>query len=99
MLHAEYNVEHQELANPDTNHIFPEYIQKGFESCATYLAKHMKGMTLISFSMPTNLTSLCNRGAVPVLGIFHVTLHGHCSALVFLNIWSHSHMGRFEIRP
>ncbi len=36
-----------------------------------YLANNMKGTTLISFSMPTNLSSLSNRDVIPVLGIFH----------------------------
>jgi hypothetical protein len=31
----------------------------------------MKGTTLISFSMPTDQSSLSNRDVVPVLGIFH----------------------------
>jgi hypothetical protein len=31
----------------------------------------MKGMTLISFSMPKDLSSLSNQAVVPVLGRFH----------------------------
>ncbi len=38
---------------------------------APYLAQKMKGMTLISLSKQTDLSSLSNRDVVPVLGIFH----------------------------
>jgi hypothetical protein len=71
VLNAEFDiVEHQQLADPDTNQIFSEYVKGKFRERDPYLAHNMKGTTLISFSMPTNLSSLSNRDVVPVLGIF-----------------------------
>ncbi len=74
---AEFDVaEHPQLANPDTNHIFPEYLGRCVDGRAGYLADRMNGMTLISFSMPTDLKVLNSpriQGAVPVIGIFHGT--------------------------
>jgi hypothetical protein len=72
LLNSEFNVaEHPQLTNPDTNHIYQEYIEEIFRGQAPYLAQKMKGMTLISFSMPTDLSSLSDQDVVPVLGIFH----------------------------
>jgi hypothetical protein len=72
VLNAEFDIaEHPQLANPDTNQIFPEYVKGIVHGRSPYLAHNMKGTTLISFSMPTVLSSLSNRDVVPVLGIFH----------------------------
>jgi hypothetical protein len=72
VLNAEFDIaEHPQLANPDTNQIFSEYVKGIFRGRGPYLAHNMKGTTLISFSMPTVLSSLSNRDVVPVLGIFH----------------------------
>ncbi len=72
VLNAEFNIaEHPQLAYPDTNQIFSEYVKGIFCGRDPYLADNMKGTTLISFSMPTDLSSLSNRDVVPVLGIFH----------------------------
>ena len=72
VLNAEFDIaEHPQLANPDTNQIFPEYVKGIIHGRSPYLAHNMKGTTLISFSMPTVLSSLSNRDVVPVLGIFH----------------------------
>jgi hypothetical protein len=74
LLDTAFNVtEHLQLANPDTNHIFSAYLRRCVDGCAGYLADRMNRMTPISFSMPTDLTSLRIRGAVPVIGIFHGT--------------------------
>jgi hypothetical protein len=72
LLNAKFNVaEHPQLTNPDINQIIPEYVEGRFRGRDPYLAKRMKGMTLISFSMPTALSSLSDQGIVPVLGILH----------------------------
>jgi hypothetical protein len=101
-LEGEFDVaEHLQLANPDTNHIFPEYLARCVDGSAGYLADRMKEMMLISFSMPTDLNSPRIQGSVQVIGIFHgkFGLHGHGSGLVFQNIRSHRQMGRFEFWP
>jgi hypothetical protein len=73
LLDARFDLaEHPQLANSETNHIFPDYVTGIFRDRAPYLAHNMKAMTLIAFSMPTNLSSLSDSsGVVPVLGIFH----------------------------
>jgi hypothetical protein len=72
LLHAEFDVaEHPQIANPATNRIFPIYVEKCLDGRGAYLDQKMKGMTLISLSLPTDLSSLHNRGVVPVSGIFH----------------------------
>jgi hypothetical protein len=72
VLDARFDVaEHPHLANPATNYISPDYVKEIFRGRASYLAKNMKGMNLISFSMSTDLSSLSNRDFVPVRGIFH----------------------------
>jgi hypothetical protein len=43
--------------------------KKKFESRASYIAYTMKGLDLISFSMPKLCSSLLNKNAVPVLAI------------------------------
>ncbi len=65
VLNAEFDImEHPQLADPDTNQIFGEYVKGIFCERDPYLAHNMKGTTLISFSMPTNLSSLSNRDVV-----------------------------------
>jgi hypothetical protein len=72
VLDAQFGVvEHPQLANPDTNQIFLEYVKGDFSGWAPFLAHNMKRLTLVSFSLPTNLSYLSDRGVVPVLGIFH----------------------------
>jgi hypothetical protein len=72
VLNTEFDIaEHPQLADPDTNQIFSEYLNVIFRGRDPYLANNMKGTTLISFSMPTNLSSLSNRDIVLVLGLFH----------------------------
>jgi hypothetical protein len=74
LLHAQFNVAvHKRLANPDTDQIFPEYIREFFDARASYFKKHLKGMHLISFAMPTNLSSMQNgqsRDFVLMEGVF-----------------------------
>ncbi len=66
MLNAEFNiVEHPQLADHDTNQIFSEYVKAIFRGRDPYLVHNLKG--LISFSLPTDLLSLSDRGVVPVL--------------------------------
>ncbi len=86
MLNAEFNIaEHPQLADHDTNQIFLEYVKGIFRGRDPYLAHNLKGTTLISFSLPTDLSSLSDRGVVPVLGIFHgsheVSIMGTVQAL------------------
>ena len=72
LLDARFDLaEHPQLANSETNHIFPDYVTGIFRDRAPYLAHNMKAMTLIAFSMPTNLSSLSDGRVVPVHGIFH----------------------------
>jgi hypothetical protein len=72
LLNAEFDVaEHPQLTNPDSTHIFPEYVKDIFRGLAPYLDHNMKGMSLITFSMQTDLSSFINQGIVHVLGIFH----------------------------
>ena len=69
VLNAAFDIaEHPQLADPDTNQIFPKYVEGIFRGRDPYLTNNMKGTTLISFSMPTDLSSLSNRDVVPVLG-------------------------------
>ncbi len=59
LLAAEFDVaEHVKLANPATNHICSEYVRKCLDGSERYLAHDMKGMTLMSLSLPTDFTSL-----------------------------------------
>jgi hypothetical protein len=50
VLDARFDVaEHQQLANPDTNQIFTEYVKGIFRGLAPYLAHSMKGTSLADF--------------------------------------------------
>jgi hypothetical protein len=61
LLNTEFDVaEHPQLANPDTNRIFPEYVKGMFRGRAPYLAPKMKAMS-----------SLSDSSVASVLGIFH----------------------------
>ncbi len=72
LLNAEFDVAEQpQLTKTDSNQILREYLKGIYSGQAPNLAQKMKGMTLISLSMPTDLSSLSNRDVVPVLGIFH----------------------------
>ena len=44
-----------------------------FESCESYLAYTMKGLNLISFSMPKHQSTLMSKAVVPVVAILHGT--------------------------
>jgi hypothetical protein len=71
-LHAEFDVAgHPLLADIQTDKLFPEYVRECFDVPASYLNQLMKGLVLLSFSIPTAVSSLCNRGVVPVVGILH----------------------------
>ena len=71
-LIAEFDVtEHLQLANTDTNQIFPECVRHYFDARASYIKTNMKGVDLISYSVPTALSAMSNRNVVPVLCIFH----------------------------
>ena len=72
ILHAEFDVAgHPRLADIRTDTLFPEYVRECFDAPASYLNQRMKGLDLLSFSMPTALSSLRNRGVVPVVGILY----------------------------
>ena len=69
---------HPLLVNPssDEREISHEYVKKMFESCDSYRANKlntMRGLDLISFSMPKHSSSLLNKSAVPVTVILHGT--------------------------
>ncbi len=49
------------------------YVENMFERCDLYIAYTMKGLDLISFSMPNHRSSLLNPNAVPVTAILHGT--------------------------
>ena len=57
--------------NSDKTEISQEYIRKFFESCNSWIAKTMKGLNLLSFSMPKDRSSLRCMNEVPVVGILH----------------------------
>ena len=71
-LFAQFHVaEHTRLANSDTDQLFPEYVREVFAAREKYLDRRIKGLHLITYSMPTTISSLQNRGIVPVDAIFH----------------------------
>ena len=71
-LFAQFHVaEHTRLADPETDQLFPDYVREIFAARAKYLDRRIKGLHLITYSMPTTLSSLQNRGVVPVEAIFH----------------------------
>jgi hypothetical protein len=72
VFNAQFDVaEHTRFANSDTDQIFPEYIREFLDTRASYLSKHLKGLTLVSCSVPTTLTSCCDKGVVYMQGILH----------------------------
>jgi hypothetical protein len=74
LLDAEFDVAgHPRLVDIATDTIFPEYVRACFEIRAPYLNQRMKGLVLLSFSMPTAVSSLRNREVVPVTGILYDT--------------------------
>ena len=62
---------HTRLTNPDKDQIFPDYVRQVFAAREKYLDSRIKGLQLITYSMPTTLSSLQNQDAVPVDAIFH----------------------------
>ena len=62
---------HTRLINSDTDQIFPDYVRQVFAAREKYLDSRIKGLQLITYSMPTTLSSLQNQEAVPVDAIFH----------------------------
>ncbi len=71
-LHAEFHVAgHPQIVDIQTEGMIPEYIQKIIATRAPYFNKHLKALALLSISMPTDMSSLCNREVVPVFGILH----------------------------
>ena len=72
LLVAEFTIAgHPLIADIRSDKLFPEYVRKCFEAQSSYFTKHMKGLMLLSFSMPTALSSLRNREVVPVVGILY----------------------------
>ncbi len=72
LLDAKFDVAlHPQLAKADTDQIFPQRVRQYFDDRAAYLKTTMKGLDLITYSMPTALSSLPNQSVVPVLCIFH----------------------------
>jgi len=62
---------HPRLVNSDTYQILPEYVREVIAARERYLDARIQGLKLITYSMPTTLSSLQNRGVVPVDAIFH----------------------------
>ena len=53
-LCAQFHVaEHTRLANSDTDQLFPDYVREIFATREKYLDKRMKGLHLITYSMPS----------------------------------------------
>ena len=107
-LYAEFDVAvHSRLANSDTNQIFPEYIRELIDSRLSYLDSRLKGMNFISYSVPRTLSTLQNRGVVPMDGIFygsHVvsqcTVQGLFASVDGLTaFWGALYFGRGEAWP
>jgi hypothetical protein len=72
ILHAEFHVAgHPQIADIQTEQIFPEYVRNIIASRASYFNKNLKALALLSISMPTVMSSLCNREVVPVVGILY----------------------------
>ncbi len=72
ILHAEFHVAgHPQIADIQTEQIFPEYVRNIIATRASYFNKHLKALALLSISMPTVMSSLCNREVVPVFGILY----------------------------
>ena len=71
-LQAEFHVAgHPQIADIQTEKIFPEYVRNIIATRASYFNKHLKALALLSISMPTDMSSLCNREVVPVFGILY----------------------------
>ena len=74
MLDAVLDVHsHPQLVNTNRDEISHEYVRKMFESCESYLAYTIKGLNLISFSMPKHQSTLMSKAVVPVVAILHGT--------------------------
>jgi hypothetical protein len=64
-LTADFNVaQHTRITNSDTVEIIQEYVSEVFAASEKYLDSRIKGMHLITFSMPMTISSLGNRGVV-----------------------------------
>ena len=59
--------------NNDETGISHAYMKILFENCDSYIARTMKGLDLISFSIPKHRLSLLKKNAVPVMAILHGT--------------------------
>jgi hypothetical protein len=76
MLDAVFDVHsHPRLVNTDHDEtaISQAYVTEIFDGRASYISRTMKGLDLISFSLPTDRLSLPNKNAVPVAAILHGT--------------------------
>ena len=76
VLDAVFDVHsHPHLVSTNNNEtaISPAYVTKIFEGCEKFIASNMRGVDLISFSLPTDRSSLANKNAVPVVAIVHGT--------------------------
>jgi hypothetical protein len=79
-LHAEFHVAgHPQIVDIPSKRIIPEYVRNIIAARAPYFNKHLKALALLSISMPTDISSLCNQDVVPVFGILYE------SRLVFEN--------------
>jgi hypothetical protein len=72
MLDAVFDVHshpHLVSTNNDETATSQAYVTIIFDSHASYIGHNMKGLDLISFSLPANRSSLPNKNAVPVAAI------------------------------
>jgi hypothetical protein len=71
-LHSDFHVAyHPQIADIQTEQIFPEYVQNILATRASYFNEHMKALVLQSMSMPTVMSSLCSQDVVHVFGVLH----------------------------
>ena len=61
------------IVNGNETEISHQYVEKIFESCEKIIANTMKGLDLISFSLPKQRLGMTNKNAVPVTAILHGT--------------------------
>ena len=77
-LLAQFDVAvHTRLANSATDQIFPEYVRELLDARKTYRETRLKGLVLLTYSMPTSLSCLSSKpegndeGIVVMQGILH----------------------------
>jgi hypothetical protein len=62
---------HKQIVDIPAKQIISEYVRNIIADRFPYFNKHLKDLALLSISMPTNMSSLCNQEVVPVFGILY----------------------------